>query len=88
MSVKIPSCFIQTEFISRKENFKLQRSVVSVKIPSCFIQAEFAIRLSLSERDHHTRKIMIGCNFCLSSLKLIYMLLQATLTDVKQVFVL
>jgi hypothetical protein len=28
MSVKIPSRFIQTEFTSRRENFKLQRSVV------------------------------------------------------------
>jgi len=28
MSVKIPSCFIQTEFTSWRENFKLQKSVV------------------------------------------------------------
>jgi len=27
-SVKIPSCLIQTEFTSRRENFKFQRSVV------------------------------------------------------------
>jgi hypothetical protein len=55
-------------------------SIMSVKIISYFIQIEFTIGLYVSERDYHTRKTMIGCNFYMFSLKLICMLLQATST--------
>jgi len=61
---------------------------MSVKITSFLIQTEFTLRLYLSERDYQTRKTIIDCNFGLSSVKLIFMLLQATSNDVKQVFLL